>query len=206
MFSYKEDCALSYKLDSCDQSTAHWLEKQEASVFHQLSFVFSLLRAGFFVSKRNARITLFTIAMEQLSVSEQFAMLIYVAQGKQIKDVDESICPMQEQNKAQIFERNIECDPQAYSELLWESARQVEMIAALFQEGIDIETKKEVIIQLERLYQKEIEILCAIKRLLENECPMEEVLEALVHVSDSDDKPDPQFFSKRDIELDSFEN
>lgn len=127
-----------------------------------------------------------------------------------MQKMEESTVSINTRIKEQSFGRDIACDPQLYNELLWDSARQVEMIAALFQEGSETGTKSVVIAQLKNLYRQEKAILCAIKRLLENECPMEEKFclhsDILRNVSNSDDKCVPQFFSKRDIELEPFEN
>ncbi|MFR9255761.1 MAG: hypothetical protein ACLVJ6_09820 [Merdibacter sp.] len=46
------------------------------------------MRAGFRIQQRTARIALYAMAMEQLSVSEQFATLLHELRGEDVHHLD----------------------------------------------------------------------------------------------------------------------
>ena len=87
MFCYKE-AHLSHLRAHPEEQLAQWLDAHAAGLDAQLDLSIQLVRAGFRIQQRTARIALYAMAMEQLSVSEQFATLLQELRGEDVHHLD----------------------------------------------------------------------------------------------------------------------
>ena len=212
MFCYKEQ-HLSHLRAHPEEQLAQWLDAHAAGLDAQLDLSIQLVRAGFRIQQRTARIALYAMAMEQLSVSEQFATLLHELRGEDVHhlDVEEDDIPQMAWigAKSEAEDQPQRQCPFDYCALLCMSRQSLEAIDSLLKEGAHRTKHRENQAILEQLQEREDNIRKEIGRLLEAADPhacadfhlgTESAFD--LHASNYFDKPNPHFFSARMIDED----
>ena len=138
MFCYKV-AHLSHLRAHPEEQLAQWLDAHAAGLDAQLDLSIQLVRAGFRIQQRTARIALYAMAMEQLSVSEQFATLLHELRGEDVHhlDVEEDDIPQMAwiDAKSEAEDQPKRQCPFDYCALLCMSRQSLEAIVSLLKEG-----------------------------------------------------------------------
>ena len=192
MFCYKE-AHLSHLRAHPEEQLAQWLDAHAAGLDAQLDLSIQLVRAGFRIQQRTARIALYAMAMEQLSVSEQFATLLHELRGEDAHhlDVEEDDIPQMAWigAKSEAEDQPQRQCPFDYCALLCMSRQSLEAIVSLQEREDNI--RKEI----GRLLEAADPHACADFHL-DTESAFD------LHASNYFDKPNPHFFSARTIDED----
>lgn len=212
MFCYKEDQNVT-RLHGCfEGKIVDWIKAHQEGIAAQAAFSFELIHSGFCVQARIPRITLFAIAMEQLSICEQLAILMHEMQGSdaQYLDHEEESIPQQICIDDDHDEKNLQVKlADNYELLLMNSRQHIKQITAFFKEASRLVTEKNNRILFEALHQRELDLLWGIQHLMQQEHPethpfqlsADQLFDA--RASNYFDEPNPRFFTKREIELES---
>ena len=75
MFCYKENRFVSQSRGKREDAGAQWIDTHPCGIAAQLELAHTLIRSGFSVCHREARITMYAMAAEQLSLCERLAEL-----------------------------------------------------------------------------------------------------------------------------------
>lgn len=211
MFCYKEMHNVSHLHGGYEEALAQWLDTHPDGLGMQLNFCMQLIRAGFSVQKRSARITLYAMAMEQLSVSERLAILLHEMRGEDARsiDVENDNIPSIAWIKEQDSQWNSEPMPFDYNAVLRMSRERVQAVCDLLREALRRCDRRENCTILESLNKREENILRELQRLIDAANPEECADFHLGEDSAFDwnasnyfDEPNPQFFSQREIAAD----
>lgn len=171
MFVYKEADFISRAKGKSETSLAEWIDQHPDGISGQLRFAQYLVRAGFSVHTRAARITLYAMAMEQLSVSEQLALLLHEMRGEDCRFLDENNDPnpavkwIGEPKTDVVSEACCFTVPSDYCAVLLESEKQAENICGFLDDAMRQCRQRENQAVLEPLQRRERNILREIRRL-----------------------------------------
>ena len=73
MFCYKENRFVSQSRGKREDAGAQWIDTHPCGIAAQLELAHTLIRSGFSVCHREARITMYAMAAEQLSLCERLS-------------------------------------------------------------------------------------------------------------------------------------
>ena len=208
MFCYKENRFVSQSRGKREDAGAQWIDTHPCGIAAQLELAHTLIRSGFGVCHREARITMYAMAAEQLSLCERLAELLHDMRGDDSRYMDESSDPAPQAAwiTAEMPEGNAKQELfQDYCGMLLESEKKTKHFLRFYEEALRNVRERENVIVLEELAKRQKNVVREIRRLIDALDRGEVLTFGLIGDGawDSDssnyfDEQIPRFFSERE--------